>query len=307
MKRGTSVGRNISDDDSSLLRSFWAIPAGVPFVLVGIISAYAQWRAIIGWATLCLELDAQTSLFLVAQALSAGILFHCCPWSTPVTLSRCAVVVFVAVLVHCCAVLCWGSLTAWAGIFLCWGTVFGSIAFLFAPSYVYVWICPLMVLLFGVPLPSCVLKSLVEFLGSVSVHCATLAANGVISIDVLLIGGHITCNGATVASMTEECSGIISFRNTLVIASFFAFCRTRLLISRIIVIGVAPIMAVCGNITRIALAITLRAFGYSELADGIWHAASGHVILIIEMGFLWILASHIEINEHYHPKSATPE
>jgi exosortase len=103
-------------------------------------------------------------------------------------------------------------------------------------------------------------------------------------------GNIIELTRATVG-VEEACSGIRSLLSCLYAGFFFAAWQVRTAVGRILLISLAPLLAIGMNFVR-SLSLTLMANAGINI-EGFWHDATGYAVLAVAAAVLAMLASKL--------------
>ncbi len=136
------------------------------------------------------------------------------------------------------------------------------------------------------------------------VTASVLAALHVLGIPAIQNGNIIDLAHASVG-VEEACSGVRSLLSCIYAGFFFsaAFVRTRS--SRVVLIVLAPVLAVLMNFVR-SLTLTLLANAEIDIA-GMWHDTTGYAILILTALMLAFVAWLLErLESSASPPTAAP-
>ena len=103
-------------------------------------------------------------------------------------------------------------------------------------------------------------------------------------------GNIIELTRATVG-VEEACSGIRSLLSCLYAGFFFAAWQVRTVAGRVLLIGLAPLLAIGMNFVR-SFSLTLMAYAGVNI-EGFWHDATGYAVLAVAAVVLALLASKL--------------
>ena len=116
--------------------------------------------------------------------------------------------------------------------------------------------------------------------------------------------GNIIELAATTVGVEEACSGIRSLVSCVFAGFFFAAWLVRRPVGRLVLIAVAPLLALAMNFLR-SLTLTLLANSGKDIA-GFWHDATGFAILGVTAAALAGLAILLETKEAPTPLASSP-
>jgi exosortase len=185
----------------------------------------------------------------------------------------------------------------------------GLIWYLYGAAYVKTVSFPIGFLIFMVPLPAIIYKSLAFQLQLfVSMISAKLIA--LVGIAVYRSGNilEVSCpEGACPLAVEEACSGMRSIMALLALSALFAYLVYRSRLKQwIVVIGALPI-AVMTNIIRVTTTgICAHYFG-KGFAEGILHESFGGLVFVIALGLLFLFSKLLDWILPDKPKKSQKE
>ena len=147
-------------------------------------------------------------------------------------------------------------------------------------------------LVFMLPLPAFIHTKIafpLQLLAS-QVSAATLKL--VFGVSLILHGNRLLLASREL-SVAEACSGMRSILGLLALGLAFAYLARRRFWERaLLIVSTVPI-AICVNVLRIVVTALLHEWGYSNLAEGVFHTMTGWFVfmfaLVMFLGVNWVL------------------
>jgi exosortase len=168
----------------------------------------------------------------------------------------------------------------------------GLILYLYGVEFFRALLFPLIFLIFMVPLPAIIYKSvafqLQLFVSKVSAQLISLAG-----IAVYQSGNIITVSTGPLA-VEEACSGMRSIMALLALSALFAYIVYKSRLKQWILVAFALPVAVVTNIIRVTTTgISAHYFG-REVAEGVLHDSFGWIVFVIAFALLFLLSKLLD-------------
>lgn len=109
----------------------------------------------------------------------------------------------------------------------------------------------------------------------------------------LVLRGNVLVLASQELSVAEACSGMRSILGLLALGVAFAYLSNRHLWERVLLVVITVPIAICVNVIRIVVTALLHEWGYSNLAEGVYHTLTGWFVfmfaLVMFLGVNWVL------------------
>jgi exosortase len=167
----------------------------------------------------------------------------------------------------------------------------GLILFLYGIEYVKIFLFPLVFLIFMVPLPAIIYRS-VAFRLQLFVTRVSAQLISFVGITVYRSGNVIEVSTGPLA-VEEACSGMRSIMALLALTSLFAYFMYRSRLKQWILIAFALPIAVVTNIIRVTVTGIFAHYFGKEFAEGILHESFGLIVFVIAFVLLLLLSKFL--------------
>lgn len=170
--------------------------------------------------------------------------------------------------------------------------IIGLVYFLLGTKIVKILLFPLGYLIFAIPPPHIVFKSLAVNLRIIDAK-ATYSIINLLGIPIVREGPSLHLPNITLV-VADFCTGILSLIALSAVAVLYAYMSQKHIISKTLLIMIAIPIAIMGNILRTVLVVILAYFyGESALNNAV-HVLQGTVNFILTLVMLFILGNLVK-------------
>ena len=171
-------------------------------------------------------------------------------------------------------------------------TIFGLVYFLLGTKIVKILLFPLGYLIFAIPPPHIVFKSLAVNLRIIDAK-ATYHIVNLLGIPIVQDGPSLHLPNITLV-VADFCTGILSLIALSAVAVLYAYISQKHIISKTILIMIAIPVAIMGNILRTVLVVILAYFYGQSALNNVVHVLQGTVNFILTLVVLFILGNLVK-------------
>ena len=171
-------------------------------------------------------------------------------------------------------------------------TIFGLVYFLLGTKIVKILLFPLGYLIFAIPPPHIVFKSLAVNLRIIDAKATYIIIN-LIGIPIVQEGPSLHLPNITLV-VADFCTGILSLIALSAVAVLYAYISQKHIISKTILIMIAIPVAIMGNILRTVLVVILAYFYGQSALNNVVHVLQGTVNFILTLVVLFILGNLVK-------------
>ncbi len=171
-------------------------------------------------------------------------------------------------------------------------TIFGLVYFLLGTKIVKILLFPLGYLIFAIPPPHIVFKSLAVNLRFIDAK-ATYSIINLLGIPIVQEGPSLHLPNITLV-VADFCTGILSLIALSAVAVLYAYMSQKHIVSKTFLIMIAIPVAIMGNILRTVLVVILAYFYGESVLNNAVHVFQGTVNFIMTLILLFILGSVIK-------------
>ena len=168
----------------------------------------------------------------------------------------------------------------------------GLILFLYGTAYLRMLLFPLLFLIFMIPLPAIIYKSIAFqlqlFVSTISARLIEFAG-----IAVFRSGNIIEVSSGPLA-VEEACSGMRSIMALLALSSLFAYIMYKSRPKQLILFASALPIAIITNIIRVTATGILAHYFGREVAEGVLHDSFGWIVFVIAFILLFLLSKLLD-------------
>jgi exosortase len=165
-------------------------------------------------------------------------------------------------------------------------TIFGLVYFLQGKRILTILLFPLGYLLFMIPPPYILFKSIAVSLRFVSAKATYLIIKS-FGIPIIQEGAVLQLPNINL-TIADFCTGILSLISIFAIAVFYAYLTQKKLLKKILLIMIAVPIAIAGNIFRLVITVCLAYFYGESALRSVIHQFHGTVNFIITLGLLML-------------------
>ena len=171
-------------------------------------------------------------------------------------------------------------------------TIFGLVYFLLGTKMLKILLFPLGYLIFAIPPPHIVFKSLAVNLRIIDAKATYYIVN-LLGIPIAQDGPSLHLPNITLV-VADFCTGILSLIALSAVAVLYAYISQKHIISKTLLIMIAIPVAIMGNILRTVLVVIAAYFyGHSAL-NNVVHVLQGTVNFILTLVVLFILGNLVK-------------
>lgn len=163
-------------------------------------------------------------------------------------------------------------------------TIFGLVYFLLGSRIFKILLFPLGYLIFMIPPPYVLFKSIAVNLRFFSAKVTYLIINS-LGIPMIQQGANLDLPNISLL-VADFCTGILSLISILAIAVFYAYLTQRKLLNRIILVFLSIPIAISGNIFRLVITVCLAYFYGESALSSVIHQFHGTVNFIVTLALL---------------------
>jgi exosortase len=171
-------------------------------------------------------------------------------------------------------------------------TIFGLVYFLLGTKIVKILLFPLGYLMFAIPPPHIVFKSLAVNLRIIDAK-ATYHIVNLLGIPIVREGPSLYLPNITLV-VADFCTGILSLIALSAVAVLYAYMSQKHIISKTLLIVIAIPVAIMGNILRTVLVVVLAYFYGQSALNNVVHVLQGTVNFILTLVVLFILGNLVK-------------